>query len=440
MKRVSRSILSFILIFALFMSLAGSPSSAAQTDQVHYLSIGDSLAKGQTPDKKIDLGFSDFTANTFKEKSILGSYSKDFADSGDKTTDVLNKLTTDSKLQEAVKKANLITISAGANDILQEAKIDLAAGTITFDVTKLPAKLQEVATNYAKILGTIKALNPEAKVYVMGIYFPFPYLPDQAQVTQLASLAKTLNKTVSEATILGGATFVSVYEQMGGDDMAALKKNLPNATDIHPNIDGYKIMSAALLEAIAKQITPEPNPEPKPEPTVPADIKGHWAEKELSYLVSNNVLSVDEKGFVYPDKAITRAEVAMILYSSIPMTKEIPVDPGYKDVPKNHPAYMAIAKLTALGVFTKAEKFNPNDSLTRIQLAKVVSTAFKLKAEGKPVVFKDVPKTYWGYNAVQAVATNKLMLGSNGSFDLYSSTTRGQFAAVAVRALQSVAK
>lgn len=436
MKRISRSILSFILIFALFLSFVSSPSSAAQADQVDYLSLGDSLAAGQTPYKKIDSGFSDFTADAFKEKHVLGSYSKEFAKSGDTTADVLNKLSTDSKLQEAVKKSNLITISAGANDILKEAKMDLIAGTITIDAMKVPAKLQEITTNYGKILGAIKSLNPEAKVYVVGIYFPFPYLLDAAQVSQLTVLAKTLNKTISEATNLGGATFVSVYDQMGGDDLAALKKNLPNPIDIHPNLDGYKIMTAALLEAIGKHTTPEP----KPEPIVPADIKGHWAKNELQYLLTNNLLSVDDKGLVYPDKEITRAEVATILYSSIPTTKEIPADPGYKDVPKEHPAYMAIAKLTALGVFAKAEKFNPNDSLTRIQLAKVVSATFHLNSVGMPVVFKDVPKSYWGYNFVQAVATNKLMLGSNGTFDLYSSTTRGQFAAVTVRALQSVAK
>ncbi|MEH6942354.1 S-layer homology domain-containing protein [Bacillus sp. JJ722] len=436
MKKMSRSILSFILVFALFLSLASSPSSAAQAKQVNYLSLGDSLAVGQTPYKKIDSSFSDFTAEAFKGKNVLGSYSKEFAKSGDTTVDVLNKLSKDSKLQEAVKKSNLITISAGANDLLKEAKIDLNAGTIAIDVTKVPAQLQEIATNYGKVLGAIKALNPDAKVYVMGIYFPFPYLPDVTQVTQLSLLAKSLNKTISEATTLGGATFVSVYDQMGGDNMEILKKNLPNPTDIHPNLDGYKIMSAALLEAIAKQATPEP----KPEPIVPVDTKGHWAEKELQYLVSNKLLRVDDKGFVYPDKEITRAEVATILYNSIPTTKEIPADPGFKDVPKEHPAYMAIAKLTALGVFAKAEKFNPNDTLTRIQLAKVVTATFHLKTVGTPVVFKDVPKSYWGYNFVQVVATNKLMLGSNGKFDLHSSTTRGQFAAVAVRAIKSASK
>ncbi|HSO57735.1 MAG TPA: S-layer homology domain-containing protein [Paenisporosarcina sp.] len=112
----------------------------------------------------------------------------------------------------------------------------------------------------------------------------------------------------------------------------------------------------------------------------------------------------------------------------------MPANPGYEDVPETHPSYIAIAKLTEVGVFSKSKRFNPDSPLTRVQLAKVASIAFQLKGDGSIPVYKDITKSYWGTPYINAVTTNKIMFGyKNGKFGLHEPTTKAQFAVVLVR-------
>lgn len=417
MKSLKKCTWSLVLVLVLLLGLVTPSVSAIGVEPIRYLSIGDSLAAGVTPENGISNGYSDIAAEYFKMKNMLGSYSKEFAVPGDRTQDVLDDLATKSDLREAIKQSNIITISAGANDLLKIAKIDPEKNILIMDPAVVKSTLGTLAKNYTMILQTIKQLNPNASVYVMGYYFPFPYLSDE-QKPQLIELTKTLNQTIQLATSQG-ATFVSIYDKFGDDT----KRFLPNPSNIHPNPEGYKLMSDVLIETMTKaKITANDLP------------KGHWAEKELNLLLENKLFNVDEKGNIYPEKAITRAEVAGLLYNSIPMTKSIPANPGFKDVPENHPAYMAIAKLTEAGIFTKANNFNPNAPLTRAQMAKVIAITFQLKGDGSLPSYKDITTSYWATSYIDAVTTNKIMMGhNNGNFGVNNSTTRAQFAVVLIR-------
>ncbi len=43
------------------------------------------------------------------------------------------------------------------------------------------------------------------------------------------------------------------------------------------------------------------------------DIKGHWAEKDIIRALQEGLISADARGFVYPDRPATRAEVVAML-------------------------------------------------------------------------------------------------------------------------------
>ena len=432
MMELKKRIVSLTLIFALLLSLVSVPTIAADGPKVNYLSLGDSLAAGVNSDRQIGEGFSDYAAQYLEENKWLESYSKKFAVPGDTTADVLGDLTTNIELQEAVKKAHVISISAGANDLLKQAKIDASAGTVVIDPAVIVPTLTTIGENYAKILATIKSLNSEAKVFVIGTYYPFPHLTSEALKAQLMPLAETLNTTVSRAVIASGATFVPIYDAMGGRDTEKLKEVLPNPLDIHPNAQGYQVISGALVEALKKAATPEP------EHPTPKDLKGHWAEAPLKALIDRKLIALDENGNANPNVVITRAEVAVILHQFVENhLAVVPKNPGFIDVPETHPAYHAIATLTSNGVFAKAEKFNPDAPLTRAQLAKVIAISFGMKAQGTPITFRDIRADYWGYPFIQAVASNKFMIGfSNGRFMPGKTTTRAEFATVLDRVLK----
>ncbi len=433
MKRVSRRMATVFFVFVLLVGLS-MPVSAAETKPVHYLSLGDSLAAGQYPDQSFGMGYSEWITAYLEANETLGSSSKEFAKSGYTTEQILNEIGTKPEVQAAIKKADIISISAGANDLFRKL-INLQKGMVVTDAAIIQATIEAASNNYIEILQTIKSLNKDAKVFVLGYYFPFPSLTENEEYKQvvpvLANIAAAMNKAVSDLALEQGVVFVPLYDQFGGLDS---KKYVPNPADVHPNAEGYQAIGEALIEAIEGALAPTPDHGA----AMPVDIKGHWAEKELQYALTAKLLPIDSQGLAYPDKAITRAEAAQLLYGAIPMTQEIPPNPGFKDIGENHPVYMAIAKLTALGVFSKTETFKPDDPLTRIQMAKVVASIFGLKAAGTSIAFKDVPKSYWGYHHVQAVSTHRIMIGNkNGRFDLHTPTTRAQATVVAVRALQA---
>lgn len=437
---MKRKLCSLAILFSLIVSLVSVPAAANDKMTIDYVSLGDSLAAGVLSDKTLGDSFSDYTATYFGEMNILDSYTKAFAKARYTTNDILADLTTKVEVQEAIKKANVISISAGANDILKLANIDLASGMITLNPTLVPDVLKSISENYAKIISTIRTLNPDAHIFVTGYYFAFPSAPEGEMKKQLLALTQQLNTVVEQTVGTTDAIFVPIFDAFGGTNTETVKTFVPNPLDIHPNAAGYKEMSTALLEAISKQVAFEQSPEPElPTPIdVPEDLVNHWAKEEMLLLLQSNFLKVDQEGKIYPNKEITRAEVATILYQAFPRTTVVPENPNFKDVPESHPAYMAIAVLTEAGIFAKGDQFNPDHPITRVQLAKVTALSFGLQQVGNPVVFKDVSTKYWAYDYIQALATNKIMIGTKaGAFNLHSNMKRAEFAVVVTRLLKS---
>ncbi len=121
----------------------GVSSAFAQTE--NYVAIGDSLAAGQTPYQEIDTGYSDLIAMRLGLIGQIGHYTKELAFPGFTTIDVLQRVKS-TEASELLANATLITISAGANDLLRLVQVNPSAGTLTF------SQLQtDYALNVARI-------------------------------------------------------------------------------------------------------------------------------------------------------------------------------------------------------------------------------------------------------------------------------------------------
>lgn len=110
-------------------------------------------------------------------------------------------------------------------------------------------------------------------------------------------------------------------------------------------------------------------------------------------------------------------------------------DPGFKDVPPNHPNYKEIAAVVEYGIFNKAEYFDPNNNITRAQMAKVLAESFMLDPLFE-VPFKDVKKSDWFYEYVQGLANFNITTGSNGYYKPGKSLTRTEFSVFLARILE----
>ncbi|MET3696782.1 lysophospholipase L1-like esterase [Bacillus oleivorans] len=418
MKRfLKRSIVSFVTAL-LLLSTASNVAATEQT-VMDYVALGDSIAKGVTANGDLGLGYADFIEAELEARGMTVNLNKSFAVPGYTSAQVLADLNKP-EIKEALTKAELVTLSVGANDMLQIAEIDLANGEISFDLKEAQATLTKMAENVALIVGTIKTINPEAEVYITDYIFPFPHLEGETY-DLTAGMMEQMNGAILAAGASAGAKPVSVTSLIGFET----KDYMPNPQNVHPNEEGYKEMAEAFFAVF----------------DAPAfvDVKGHWAEEAIMALAKLNVVAgVTDTKFM-PDRIITRAEAAALLFRMIPMTMNIPENPGFKDVSEDHPHYMAIAKLVEAGVFSKAETFNPEAPLTRAQLAKIVTIAFQVKAGDRAASFTDVREGYWAKPYIEILASNGYLSGyTNGRFGIGDSTTRAQFTAVVYRIYRDI--
>ncbi|WP_050180397.1 SGNH/GDSL hydrolase family protein [Domibacillus robiginosus] len=247
----------------LFFFLIGSIAGPGQAAALNYVAIGDSLAAGQTPKREIGAGYTDMIALAIRPDA----YSKALSVPGYTVSQVISQVESEAG-KKAIRSADLITISAGANDLLPLIQNDPKRGLLTFNAVTAAFALNGVRENYAVLLEKIKALNPDAKVYAMGYYFPYPHVFDQHKPAVNKQL-DILNQIIEQEAEEAGAVFVPVADRFGLDGV----QYLPNPGDVHPNGAGYLQMANAFLDIYAPGTKlPVSILEKLPEPVSLADL------------------------------------------------------------------------------------------------------------------------------------------------------------------------
>ncbi|WP_075617241.1 S-layer homology domain-containing protein [Paenisporosarcina indica] len=122
----------------------------------------------------------------------------------------------------------------------------------------------------------------------------------------------------------------------------------------------------------------------------------HWAYESINKLSNAKIINGYSNGVFDPENRVTRAQAAKIIAGAL----EIPLNSTYKvsyqDVPSTHWAYQEIRALSEKGIFSDATKFNPDASLTRAQMAKVLVNSYQIKMDDNhQASFKDVSKNHW---------------------------------------------
>ncbi|KYG71084.1 SGNH/GDSL hydrolase family protein [Planococcus maritimus] len=244
----------------LLLAAMGSTVSAEPQIPAAYVAIGDSLAAGQTPNRAIDSGYTDLIAQELTRNQPLAFYSKDLAFPGFTTSDVLKSIESD-EAKELLGSANIVTVSAGANDLLRLVQANAAEGALSFEEIQADYALNGARENVETILSKLEELAPSADIYVMGYYFAYPHARD-SQKQGTAEQLEQLNAILKQEAERAGAIFVDVADRFGEDAVELV----PNAGDVHPNIDGYQEMANAFFGHYGEgfQVEDAELPEPAP--------------------------------------------------------------------------------------------------------------------------------------------------------------------------------
>ena len=241
----------FLLLLASFLY-----TSTVSAKEV-YVALGDSLAAGQTPYAEIDAGYTDFIAMQLMRSGQLQSFTKQLAFPGYTVGDVVERVQTE-EAQQLLQNATLITISAGANNLLPLVSHNPQQGTIRFSQRTADFALNKARKDYTKLLQLVRKLAPQADVYVMGYYFPYVSVHEQ-QLAGVTEQLNTLNDILANVASVYDAQFINVSF---GDQAS---RYLPNVADVHPNMEGYMVMANAFLQErglmpLNETQLPEPNP------------------------------------------------------------------------------------------------------------------------------------------------------------------------------------
>lgn len=286
-----RKITTMLLSLLLLSPMAIGTVSAAQNNKtIDYVALGDSLAAGQKPTaigstsaKLYGTSYPKFIRDDLSSNGLLNSYAN-FGVSGYETWNVSNDLMTpDSATQNAIIEAEIITLDIGANDLL--SYLEAEEGDVSNLLDRLVYMDQDqinyliyqmdslkssavpiVVYQVSIIVAQIKALNPDAQIYVMGYYNAFSFLNDYSDdpalqakidllVPELEELIQAYNVALEQAiTAMSyqypGITYVSTWEAMGGDVDSNARTYLP--LDIHPTVQGYRAIAQAFWDEMSE--------------------------------------------------------------------------------------------------------------------------------------------------------------------------------------------
>jgi len=228
-----KTALTISLTIGFLFSTTGTAFGKENPPSPHfdYVALGDSLAAGQNPyGAEHGYSYTNSIKNMLATSGNTGSY-QNFGVSGYTTQDISNQLS-DPKIAKFLTNAEIVTLNVGANDILRLPAVqayfaDSTEANLAAAATAVSAEIYNIGYRIATIIGSIRAANPAAQIYVMGYYDAFPSHPE------LISLIWGLNDAISYATTATETTYVGTIDNFVSD-------YLPNVLDIHPTHEGYQ--------------------------------------------------------------------------------------------------------------------------------------------------------------------------------------------------------
>ena len=194
--------------------------------------IGDSLTVGVGSVEHGD-GYLTYLRNRLLEEKGIGEVGIDsFGVNGNRTTHLLNRLE-DERLIAGVKRANIVIVTIGGNDMMKIVKDHL----FELDLQDFRREMIGYEKRIREIITKLRGINPKALIFYVGLYNPF--LTILGNIEELNGVLEEWNQ-VSERVIheFDGVYFVDIAEEFKEKGMQFLSEDL-----FHPNDEGYEYIA-----------------------------------------------------------------------------------------------------------------------------------------------------------------------------------------------------
>lgn len=229
-----KKIISVILTVAFICGSLAFSSQAAE--RYNYIILGDSIAFGSGLVNATEACYGKMVADT------CGFEYANYSVPGDTTSQLIGRLKIKA-VRDAISKADIISISIGGNDFLDELSDLMYDFVVERDYTDFDRVAFGVYTNLTMVIETIRELNGDAVILLQTLYNPMSgYLKDGYQygadcVNDAINRCAKENKNVKVA---------DVASSINGDD-----RNFADDT-MHPSAKGNRIIARVVLDSLKK--------------------------------------------------------------------------------------------------------------------------------------------------------------------------------------------
>lgn len=168
-----------------------------QKKNVHLVAVGDSLTFGQGDETK-NGGYVGIIKQKIEHRYRHTTVeTANYGVSGDRSDQILARLNSQKTMRQDLRQADVITMTVGGNDLLQNLEKNVLNSPQTID-KDVAAAQQTYTASLNKLLQAVRRQNPHAPIFVMSIYNPvYTYFPDVDTIND--SIAKW-NATTAEVT------------------------------------------------------------------------------------------------------------------------------------------------------------------------------------------------------------------------------------------------
>lgn len=199
------------------------------------VAIGDSLTEG-VGDETENGGYVGILNHTFEDNN-LNINVENFGKKGNRSDQLLKRLDKE-EIASAIKEADKVLITIGANDIMKVLKSNF------MNVTMEP--FQEERLKYIErltaIINKINDLNPDTQIYLIGFYNPFErYFGEIKELGMIIDNWNNDGKSLAEE--YDNVSYIPTKDLFSNSNEDLLAKD-----EFHPNTSGYKLMAQRVLE------------------------------------------------------------------------------------------------------------------------------------------------------------------------------------------------
>ncbi|MGP4039487.1 SGNH/GDSL hydrolase family protein [Gracilibacillus sp. D59] len=201
----------------------------------HIVAIGDSLTQG-VGDETGNGGYIGILDKRLDEKNINVTFDN-FGKRGNRTDHLLKRLKKNPEINESLKKADLVLITIGANDIMQIMKDNF----MNLREEPFIEGRGPYGERLSQIMDHIIGVQPEAEIYLLGFFNPFEkYFGDIEALNQI--LTRWNNESLQ---------VTNQYEQVHYIPMQDIyqyeTEKVFSDDNFHPNHKGYQLMAERVI-------------------------------------------------------------------------------------------------------------------------------------------------------------------------------------------------